>query len=380
MKHILDDFSNFKRRWLVNTELPVSFQVQYSSDIFNPSNHDLISYGESSRRIVIIDQTVDELYGEQLRKYFDALKVELVLLSIVATEENKNWESVDTVLAFFEKNGLLRRAEPVIAIGGGVLLDLVGFCASIYRRGIPFVKVPTTLLSIVDASVGSKVGANHLDRRNRIGAYYPPVVSLLDKKFIKTQSQREIVNGIAEIFKLALIKDKELFELLEENADQLITEKFQHGAVPVRVINRAITGMVEELAPNLWEKKLDRCVDFGHSFSPLIEMKNLPHLLHGEAVVLDCLFSSCLASLRGLISADDLKRIFDTAKALHLPTFHKDFLDIPLLKASLADTMKHRNNNQYLPLPISIGNYIILNDITDSEIELAARTFGELNG
>ena len=380
MKHILDDFSNFKRRWLVNTELPVSFQVQYSSDIFNPNNHDLISYGESNRRIVIIDESVNGLYGEALRKYFEALKVELVLLRIVATEENKNWESVDEVLGFFEKNGLLRRAEPVIAIGGGVLLDLVGFCASIYRRGIPYVKVPTTLLSIVDASVGSKVGANHLERRNRIGAYYPPVVSLLDKKFIKTQSEREIVNGIAEIFKLALIKDAELFELLEQNAEQLITEKFQHGAIPVRVINRAITGMVEELAPNLWEKKLDRCVDFGHSFSPLIEMKNLPNLFHGEAVVLDCLFSSCIAVQRELITKDELRRIFKTAKRLKLPTYHADFIDVALLKASLADTMKHRNGNQYLPLPISVGNYIILNDVSDQEIGRAAYIFGELNG
>jgi 3-dehydroquinate synthase len=379
MHHILDDFSNFKRRWLVNTELPVSFQVQYSSGIFNPKNHDLISYGDSSRRIVIIDKNVNALYGEQLQTYFEALKVELVLFVVDASEENKNWENTDAILAFFEKNGILRRSEPVIAIGGGVLLDLVGFCASIYRRGIPYVRVPTTLLAIVDASVGAKVGANHLGRRNRIGAYYPPVVSLLDKKFIKTQDEREIVNGIAEIFKLALIKSTELFELLEENAEQLVDEKFQHGAVPVRVINLAITGMVEELAPNLWEKKLDRCVDFGHSFSPVIEMKNLPELHHGEAVVLDCLFSSCIARARDYISADHLWRIFIAARALRLPTYHPDFCNMELLNTALADTMKHRNGNQYLPVPVSIGNYVMINDVSDSDIQAAVLLFKEMN-
>ena len=145
-----------------------------------------------------------------------------------------------------------------IVIGGGVLLDLVGFCCSVYRRGIPYVKVPTTLLAIVDASVGVKVAANHFGRRNRIGAYYPPIATLIDKKFIKTQDERNIVNGIAEIFKLAVIKSPELFYLLEENAEMLIEEKFQYGAVPVRVINLAITDMINELGPNLWEKRLDR--------------------------------------------------------------------------------------------------------------------------
>ena len=193
------------------------------------------------------------------------------------------------------------RRETVVAVGGGVLLDIVGFCSSIYRRGVPYFKIPTTLLSIVDVSVGAKVAINHFERRNRLGSYYPPVAALVDKKFIESQNKREIINGIAEIFKLAIIKSSELFNLLEKNYSQLINEKFQFGAVPIRVINLAISNMIEELAPNLWEKKLDRCVDFGHTFSPIIEMKNIKNLLHGEAVVLDCLFSSCIAYNRKYI-------------------------------------------------------------------------------
>lgn len=379
MTDMLSEFTNFKRTWSVKAELPISFTVQYSSNIFNTTNHDLISYGDSTRRIVVIDKNVYTLYCEQLETYFSTLKVEMKLFVVDVSEETKNWENTDAILKFFEEVGILRRAEPVIAIGGGVLLDLVGFCCSIYRRGIPYIKIPTTLLSIVDASVGVKVGANYLGRRNRIGAYYPPVVSLLDKKFINTQDKREIINGIAEIFKLALIKDEELFCLLEENAEQLIEEKFQFGAVPVRVINLAITGMVEELAPNLWEKKLDRCVDFGHSFSPIIEMQNLPHLFHGEAVVLDCLLSSCLSFVRGYIDRSTLNRIFNTAKSLNLPVFHPDFTDTNLLNKSLVDTIRHRNGNQYLPVPIKIGNYTMLNNVTLEEIAGAAKLFGELN-
>ena len=377
MENVLTKFDNYKRTWSVKAELPVEFVLKYSSDVFNINNHDLLSFGESNRRVVVIDQTVCKLYGQQLQAYFDTFKIELKLFVIDATEQNKDWEHTDQILRFFEDVGVLRR-EAIIVIGGGVLLDLVGFCCSIYRRGIPYVKVPTTLLAIVDASVGVKVAANHFGRRNRIGAYYPPIATLLDKKFIATQDERNIVNGIAEIFKLAVIKDKELFELLEASAEQLITEKFQFGAVPVRVINSAITGMIEELAPNLWERKLDRCVDFGHSFSPIIEMQNMDTLQHGEAVVLDCLLSSCLANVRGYIDTETLERIFKTAHSLKLPVFHKDFCKFDLLKKSLSDTIKHRNGNQYLPVPVGIGNYKILNDVTDDDIKKASDIFEEV--
>jgi len=389
MNDFMMDYDKFKRTWTVKTELPVEFKLTYSADIFNPLNHDLVSYSTNNRVMIVIDQNVHKFYAVQLMEYFNSHNVKYSMLVIDTNEESKNWEDADYILQFFEDEGVLRR-EPIIAIGGGVLLDIVGFACSIYRRGIPYVKVPTTLLAIVDASVGSKVAVNHFERRNRLGAYYPPVATLIDKKFIKTQSEREIINGIAEIFKLAIIKSPELFALLEENAELLIEEKFQHGAVPVRVINLAITDMIAELGPNLWERKLDRCVDFGHTFSPVIEMKNLTQefdpdnppyftkdtmLLHGEAVALDCLYSSCIACLRGYIDTSTLARIFDLATRLKLKTYHEDFMKIELLQQSLADATKHRNGNQYAPLPISIGNYRIVNDITEKEMEYAIALF-----
>ena len=193
MENVLTKFDNYKRTWSVKAELPVEFTLKYSSDVFDVNNHDLLSFNESSRRVVVIDETVYELYGQQLESYFKTLRTQLELFVIDATEENKDWEHTNQILKFFEDVGVLRR-EPIIVIGGGVLLDLVGFCCSIYRRGIPYVKVPTTLLAIVDASVGVKVAANHFERRNRIGAYYPPIATLIDKKFIKTQDERNIVN------------------------------------------------------------------------------------------------------------------------------------------------------------------------------------------
>jgi 3-dehydroquinate synthase len=149
-----------------------------------------------------------------------------------------------------EDFGLLRRSEPVIAIGGGSLLDSVAFACSIYRRGVPYIRVPTTLLGIVDVSVAIKTGVNHLGRRNRLGTYYPPSAVFLYRKFIETQSDREICNGLGEILKLAIIEDLSLFLLLEANSALLRKEKFQYGAIPVKVINRAITVMINNLQNN----------------------------------------------------------------------------------------------------------------------------------
>ena len=378
MNDFMMDYDKFKRTWTVKTELPVEFKLTYSADIFNPANHDLVSYETNNRVMIVIDQNVHKFYAAQLMEYFNSHKVKYRMLVIDSSEEYKTWKDADHILQFLEDEGVLRR-EPIIAIGGGVLLDIVGFACSIYRRGIPYIKIPTTLLAIVDASVGSKVAINHFGRRNRLGAYYPPVATLIDKKFIRTQSEREIVNGIAEIFKLAVIKSPELFTLLEENAELLIEEKFQHGAVPVRVINLAITDMIAELGPNLWEKKLDRCVDFGHTFSPVIEMKNIPDLLHGEAVALDCLYSSCISFLHGHIDSSTVVRIFSLAKRLKLKTFHEDFTKIELLQQSLADATRHRNGNQFAPLPISIGNYTIVNDITEADMQNAIDIFRSYN-
>jgi 3-dehydroquinate synthase len=137
--------------------------------------------------------------------------------------------------------------------------------------------------------------------------------------------------------------------------------------------------MMNNLQNNLWEDNLMRAVDFGHSFSPLIEQDSLPELLHGEAVALDCLFSSCLSFNRGLLDEVELTRIFRVTRDLGLPTTHEGFLDSQQLMRSLMDTIKHRNGNQNLPVPLGIGSHQFLNDIQEDEIIKATKTLEDLN-
>ena len=146
--------------------------------------------------------------------------------------------------------------------------------ACLYRRGVPFVRVPTTLLAIVDASVGVKNGVDYCcaltdeSYKNRVGSFYAPSSCLLDPAFITTQDQRNISNGFGEIAKLALVRSSDLFDLLEAHGKSLVDSRFQDtpstpASVSSRIIDMSIQIMLEELGPNLWEAKLDRCVDYG---------------------------------------------------------------------------------------------------------------------
>lgn len=301
---------DFPANWRLTSSKALEYQISYAPDLFDLNNNSLLEPDGSSRRLVFVDSNVKKHFSKTILGYFQKNSPGSVVISVNANESLKTLDSSLLLINHMEEFGLLRRAEPVIAIGGGSLLDSVGFACSIYRRGVPYIRIPTTLLGIVDVSVAIKTGVNHLGRRNRLGTYYPPTSVFLYRKFIETQSDREICNGLGEIFKLAIIDDLGLFTLLEGNAALLRSEKFQYGAVPVKVINRAITVMINNLQSNLWEENLMRAVDFGHSFSPLIEQESLPELLHGEAVALDCLFSCCLAFNRGLLDELDLSRIF----------------------------------------------------------------------
>jgi 3-dehydroquinate synthase len=370
---------DFPANWRLSASRPLEYQISYAPNLFDLENRSLLEPSGSTRRLVFVDSNVYLKFSTTIDNFFKVNSPESSIIPVDANEMLKNLDSSLLLIKHMEEFGLLRRSEPVIAIGGGSLLDSVGFACSIYRRGVPYIRVPTTLLGIVDVSVAIKTGINHLSRRNRLGTYFPPSAVFLYRKFIETQSDREVSNGLGEILKLAIIEDLALFTLLEGNASLLIEEKFQYGAIPVKVINRAITIMINNLQNNLWEDNLMRAVDFGHSFSPLIEQNSLPELLHGEAVALDCLFSSCLSYNRNLLDEDELSRIFRVTKDLGLPTTHGGFLDSKQLMTSLTDTVKHRNGSQNLPVPVGIGSHQFLNDIQEDEVMRAAITLEELN-
>lgn len=375
-------------QWSVRASQPVTYDVRMADGLLDPENPTLIEAGTTDRtdhprRFIVVDATIHQLYGLALRRYLAHHDCHYDLCVLPVSEETKTMDRVFTVVRGLNSFGTSRRNEPIIGIGGGVLLDIAGLASSLYRRSTPYVRVPTSLIGLVDAGVGVKTGVNFEHHKSRLGTYFPPVVALLDRSFLATLDERHISNGLAEVLKIGLIKDWRLFQLLEEYAELLLTERLE-GVTPIgdvvarNVFSRAIGGMLEELQPNLWETKLERVVDYGHSFSPTLEMRALPALLHGEAVSVDMALSTVLAEGRGLVSSRDRERILDVMRRLRLPIWHP-LCEPGLLAEALHDTTRHRDGLQRMPLPVGIGAARFVNDLTVAEISRAAETLCELD-
>lgn len=361
--------------WRVGARQPVTYEVAVVPGLLALDNRELAracgADGTSARCLVLIDDAVDLLYGEALRAYCDAWSIDTSWTVINGSEESKSVAQVVAATEAMSAMGILRRAEKVIAIGGGAVLDVAGMAASLYRRGVPYVRVPTTLIGQVDAGVGVKTGVNYGTHKNRLGSYYAPEKALIDPEFLRTVPQRHINNGMAEIAKMALIKDAELFELLESVAGE-VTAAALADAHPrmMEIMTRAIGGMLDELEPNLWEHKLERAVDYGHTFSPSLELRADPPLLHGEAVAVDMAVCVAVAHNRGLLGRGDADRALALLRALGLPITNPVFTT-DLLAESLQDAVRHRDGAQRVPLTNGVGSAVFANDISKGELAAA---------
>lgn len=368
------------KAWTNYYELPVEYTVELHNDILNPTASNALATRfmppGMRRRFCVIDKAVHDIYGDDIRAYFDYHGVALSCVVIPGEEDNKRFEAVETIFNALCEFGLLRR-EPIIAIGGGCVLDIVGFTASTYRRGVPYVRVPTTLLGIVDASVGVKCGVDWYHPRkgglkNRMGAFYPPCAAFLDKKFIASQDERNVINGMGEIMKLALIRSYELFELLEQHGRRVIEDRFQsNDGVADRIIELSVQIMLEELGPNLWEYKLERCVDYGHTFSKILEMSEHADIMHGEAVNVDGFICVLLSHHLNWISTETRDRVHRVMAAMRLPLWHRD-CTTELMWKGVQDGIEHRHGKLRMPLvKDDIGKYGFVNELKETDIHSA---------
>jgi 2-epi-5-epi-valiolone synthase len=275
-----------------------------------------------------------------------------------------------------EDKGIGRRRELVCAIGGGALMDTVSFAASIFRRGISVTKIPTTLLGIVDASIGIKTGVNFSGQRNRIGSYHFDFNVLIDPNLMEGISNGMIRQGLGEIFKIATIKGKKLFKCLKENISNLEDTEFYKTSAGINIMSDAIELMLEELHLNPRETDLKRCVDFGHSFCPLVEMESLKRIgsrsiPHGYAVAYDCVLTTALSRNRQLINDDNYTAILELYRPFNFDFGNELYRDNNLLWASFLELTKHRGFNQNLPVPTEIGSYTFLQDVSFDELNIA---------
>ena len=209
------------------------------------------------------------------------------------------------------------RKEPVLVVGGGLTTDVAGFACSMFRRSTNYIRVPTTLIGLIDASVAIKVAVNHGKSKNRLGAFHASQKVILDFSFLRTLPLEQVRNGMAELVKISTVGNAAIFELLEKYGEDLLTTRFGHldgtrelREIADRVTYEAIRTMLELEVPNLHELDLDRVIAFGHTWSPTLELAPEVPFFHGHAINIDMALSVTVAEQRGYISASDRDRIF----------------------------------------------------------------------
>jgi 3-dehydroquinate synthase len=231
-------------------------------------------------------------------------------------ETYKSWETLNTIFdALLEHR--CERSTTVIALGGGVVGDIAGFAAAVYQRGVPFVQIPTTLLSQVDSAVGGKTAINHPLGKNMIGAFYQPQVVIADTDTLATLPQRELAAGLAEVIKYGIMRDRDFFEWLDANLHRLLAREPEALAY---AIEQSCRNKAEVVALDERESGVRAHLNLGHTFGHAIEAgTGYGTWLHGEAVAAGTVLAARLSERMGRLGAADVERITDVLARAGLP-------------------------------------------------------------
>jgi shikimate kinase / 3-dehydroquinate synthase len=278
------------------------------------------------------------------------------VLRMPAGEEYKNLNTVSFLWKLFLEHGLDRKST-VIALGGGVISDAAGFAASTYMRGINWVAIPTTLLSMVDASLGGKTGIDLPEGKNLIGSFYPPKLVLADTHLLKTLPEAEFISGLAEVVKHGIISDPELFNLCARGLD-CVKEDLEE------VVKRAMAVKIRIIEEDPYEKGIRAALNLGHTVGHAVELVSKFQLRHGEAVSIGIVTEAKYAERIGMANmglADEIAEVFS---AVRLPTqIPKELSREEILRAMKVDKKKNAQVIRFA-LPTQIGK-VELVDVTD---------------
>ncbi|MCK0507225.1 3-dehydroquinate synthase [Aromatoleum anaerobium] len=265
----------------------------------------------TARVAIVTNDVVGPLYLARLQRALEADGVRVDTVILPDGESHKNWQTLNLVFDMLLATRC-ERSTTLIALGGGVVGDMAGFAAATYQRGMPFIQVPTTLLSQVDSSVGGKTAINHPLGKNMIGAFYQPRVVLADTATLDTLPDRELKAGLAEVIKYGLIRDPSLFDWLEAHIERVLAREPEALAF---AIERSCANKAEVVAADETEQGERALLNLGHTFGHAIETgMGYGNWLHGEAVAAGTMMAAELSRRLGWLTAAEVVRI----EALHV--------------------------------------------------------------
>ncbi|KAG6364660.1 hypothetical protein INS49_006263 [Diaporthe citri] len=358
----------------------ISYDFSFVDGVFDTRNPGLAEcYKPWGRVLAVTDKNVFGLYGDKMEKYFAHYGL---TLQVHKTSIGEKAKTVDTWLSICDSMtdfGIIRK-EPVLVVGGGLVTDVAGFACAAYRRNTNFIRVPTTVIGLIDASVSIKVAVNYGNYKNRLGAYHAPIHTFLDFTFLRTLPIAQVRNGFAELIKISSCSHLQVFDLLDKFCEQLIEHRFGRGDGSSEELTRAadiinregIYEMLKLESPNLHEIGLDRVIAYGHTWSPLHELIPETPLRHGHAISIDMAYTATLANHRGLLSDAAHTRLLTLFSRAGLTIDHPQF-DEHVIDKGTAAILKTRDGKLRLAVPNPLGSCTFLNDVSQEELLLALK-------
>ncbi|MFA6991860.1 MAG: 3-dehydroquinate synthase [Candidatus Gracilibacteria bacterium] len=296
---------------------------------------------------IITDSKLKRMYGEPFERHLKKNGIDCELFSFAEGETSKNLTTVENLAEEMIKK-CYDRKDAIIALGGGVTGDMAAFLASIYMRGIPYIQIPTTLLAMVDSSIGGKTGVDLKSGKNLLGTFCQPKAIFVDLKYLKTLSLAQLRNGLAEIIKAGIIKDKKLFEFIEQNIEKILSNSENHLN---KIIIQSIKIKKNVVEKDEKESNLRMILNYGHTYGHAIEKLSNYKLLHGYAVAIGMVLENRIAVQKKLLKPKTAERIKNLLIKAGLPVAT---MKNPGTEDIKSDKKKD-GNVLTIPLPTDLG-------------------------
>ncbi len=304
------------------------------------------------RYVIITDKVVENLFGIKLLKELRKNGIKADLISIQKGEKTKVLSMVESLAEKLVEKGIGRQ-DAIIALGGGVIGDLAGFLASIYMRGIPYIHIPTTLLAMVDSSIGGKTGVDLKCGKNLLGTITQPKGVFVDIQFLEKLPEKQIRSGLGEVIKYGVIKDKKFFKYLEENLDKIFERDEKTLS---EIVKKSIKIKSKVIEKDERENNQRMILNYGHTYGHALEKLSNYTLLHGYAISVGMVIANEMAVKRGILKKEDADRIKQLLKSAGLPT---KCLNKPTNKDLAADKKRAGDCINFV-FPKKIGKAMIM--------------------
>lgn len=337
----------------VNLEksLKDSYEIIIGEDVIGGVGLTAKVKDEVDRCVILTDSDVNPLYGDRVRERLQETTRPVDIIEIPAGESSKSLETVLDVARQLIRLKASRKSL-LIALGGGVVGDVTGFVASIYMRSIPYVQIPTTLLAQVDSSVGGKTGVDLPEGKNLLGTFYQPKAVYVDLSFLKTLSDKDFGNGLAEIIKYSIIANHGLFELLEQESNGI---KKRELALMKSLVGRSCKIKAEIVEADEKESDLRRILNFGHTLGHALEAASAYGLSHGQAVSIGMAGAAMISHKLNHLDEKSYERIVRLIEAYGLPTTIPAGMETSEITGFMATDKKAVSGQLHFVLTKEIG-------------------------